>query len=475
MQRFESLVQSIGGIIIELDPHTFGVTFVSRAAERILGYPLERWLDEPNFWEDLLHPEDRATVLEAKRRAVAARAGGNFEYRMIAADGRVVWLRDVMTLRVTRGGAERLCGVQVDITERKRAEEGLRRQKEILQNIFDHIPVMVSFFDEEGRLVLANREWERVGGLTLEEVRERDVDVIAEGYPDSRERQRVLDFIAESSGEWEDFRTRMRDGRVIDTSWAAVRLSDGTRLTIGQDVTERKRAEAQLRANAERLRALSASLATAREEEATRIAREIHDELGGALTGLRWDLESLARDFSDPSKSPRPEVARERLEAMLRQTDATVGALRRITQELRPSVLDDLGLAAALEWQAQQFQTRTGIECNCDCPLEDLDLTEAQATAVFRIFQESLTNILRHARADRVDISMRLESGKFVLTVRDNGRGITEQQRAGQNTLGLLGMRERARLVGGEVEIEGVKGRGTTVTVRLPVRDEAEE
>lgn len=349
--------------------------------------------------------------------------------------------------------------------------EELKRQKEILQKIFDHIPVMVSFFDERGRMKLANREWERLRGITFAEVHERDVDVLAEAYPDPQERQRALDFIAESSGQWEDFRARMPDGREVHTSWAAVRLSDGTRITIGRDVTERKRTEAQLRANAERLRALSAGLTKAREDEAARIAREIHDELGGALTGLHWDIESLARDFSDPSKSPRPEAVREKLAAMLRLTDTTIGGLRRITQELRPSVLDDLGLAEALEWQAQQFQNRTGIECHCDCSLDDLELTGAQTTAVFRIFQETLTNVLRHARADRVDVSMKRRGVELVLTVWDNGRGITEEEQAGQKSLGLLGMRERAHLVGGSFEIEGVEGVGTTVTVRLPLRD----
>jgi signal transduction histidine kinase len=149
----------------------------------------------------------------------------------------------------------------------------------------------------------------------------------------------------------------------------------------------------------------------------------------------------------------------------------SVSTLRRIASELRPSVLDDLGLAPAIEWQAQQFQTRTGIMCDCDCDadLENIQLSPEQSTAVFRIFQEALTNVLRHARATRVDIKLKADDGFFVLSVKDNGRGISDSEKSEQQSLGLLGMRERAHLIGGEVSITRAEGRGTVVTLRVPV------
>ncbi|HLR06956.1 MAG TPA: sensor histidine kinase, partial [Pyrinomonadaceae bacterium] len=162
------------------------------------------------------------------------------------------------------------------------------------------------------------------------------------------------------------------------------------------------------------------------------------------------------------------QVLRERIEAMLRLTETTISAVRRISSELRPSVLDDLGLAAAIEWQAQQFQARTGIICHCDYSLEDVDLDQEQSTAIFRIFQEALTNILRHAQATRVEIVMKEEAGEFVLTVSDNGRGITEDDKSRLQSLGLLGMRERADLIGAEIDVAGVEAQGTVVTVRVP-------
>jgi PAS domain S-box-containing protein len=229
---------------------------------------------------------------------------------------------------------------------------------------------------------------------------------------------------------------------------------------IAEDITERRHAEEKLRATSEQLRALSYRLQSVREEEGIRIAREIHDELGGALTLLRWDLDGLAKMVPD---------LREKIAAMLALTDTTIENVRRIASELRPSVLDLVGGVEAIQWHGREFQERTGIVVHCDAPLDAVPLNQEQSTAAFRIFQEALTNILRHAQATRVDVTMAKEAGAFVLTITDNGVGITEDQKAAQSSIGLLGMQERAHLVGGEVEITGIEGGGTTVRVRLPV------
>ena len=155
--------------------------------------------------------------------------------------------------------------------------------------------------------------------------------------------------------------------------------------------------------------------------------------------------------------------------------ETTIHSLRRISSELRPTLLDDLGLVAAIEWQAQQFESHTGIICQCDCFLDNGDLTQDQATALFRIVQEAMTNVLRHAQASQVNIALEEEAGEFVLRVRDDGRGITEEERTGLRSLGLMGMRERAHLIGGTVEITGVAGKGTVLTVRVPLRVAVEE
>jgi signal transduction histidine kinase len=225
----------------------------------------------------------------------------------------------------------------------------------------------------------------------------------------------------------------------------------------------------------EQLRALSARLISAREEEDARIARELHDELGSALSSLKWDLEEVFELISKAGEQPPLPTARERLEAMMRFTEATITTVGRITSEMRPLVLDDLGLVEAIEWQAQQFQERTRITCHCEVRLDAVDLTREQSTAVFRISQEALTNILRHAQARMVHIVVEEKAGVFVLTISDDGRGITEEAKSGSSSLGLLGMQERARLAGGNVVVTGAHGEGTTVIVRIPISGQADD
>jgi signal transduction histidine kinase len=236
---------------------------------------------------------------------------------------------------------------------------------------------------------------------------------------------------------------------------------------LRKEIIERKQAEEKLNTTTKQLRALSASVQSGREVEGTRIAREIHDELGGALTSLKWDLESLDKVISESSDQPQLQVLREKIEAMLRLSETTISAVRRIASELRPSVLDDLGLAEAIEWQARKFRARTGIICYCEWSVGTIELNKEQSTAVFRIFQEALTNILHHAEATRVDITLKEEADEFVLKVSDNGRGIAEGDKSRPQSLGILGMQERAYLIGGDFDITGVAGQGTVVTVRV--------
>ena len=245
------------------------------------------------------------------------------------------------------------------------------------------------------------------------------------------------------------------------------RLYDQVRRYAGemeQRVAEREQAEAQLRGSHEQLRNLAARLQSVREEERTNIAREIHDELGQALTGLKMDLAWMSNRLPEEQQ-----VLQEKSASMLRLIDTTIQSVRKISTALRPGILDDLGLTAAIEWQAQDFQTRTGVRCDFITEREDLHLDRDRATAVFRIFQETLTNVARHARASEVIISLTEQSGTLVLEVRDNGRGVTERELADPQSLGLLGMRERALVFGGEVSISGAPGAGTTVTARIPL------
>ena len=230
-----------------------------------------------------------------------------------------------------------------------------------------------------------------------------------------------------------------------------------------------KESEEVFRTLAENVRALSARMQSTREEEGTRIAREIHDELGGVLTGIKWDLEGIESKLEIQDGNAPIQDIRKHLKAITSQIESTIITVRRISSELRPGVLDDLGLVAAIEWQAQQFHKRTGLQVHWETSLDTADVSRDGATAVFRIFQEVLTNVLRHSRANNISVKLEQKGKQLELEVTDDGRGITEEEQRNTVSLGILGMKERALLVGGEVRITGSKGKGTTVVVTIPL------
>ncbi len=231
---------------------------------------------------------------------------------------------------------------------------------------------------------------------------------------------------------------------------------------------ERRRAEVDLRHSRDQLRALAARLQSVREEERKRITRDIHDELGQALTGFKMDLAWIRNRLQSDEASARRAVI-EKVAGMGELIDATAGTIRKLCAELRPGILDDLGLGAAIEWQAREFEKRTGIQCVARLNATDLPLGSEQATAVFRIFQEVLTNVARHAQATEVKVLLESNDTRIVLKVADNGRGIRENELAGSRSLGLLGMRERALIIGAALDVAGVPDKGTTVSLTLPL------
>ena len=220
---------------------------------------------------------------------------------------------------------------------------------------------------------------------------------------------------------------------------------------------------AQLAESEGKLRALASHLISVREEERAHIAREIHDELGQVLTGLKMEVAWLAKRLNDDQKP-----LLEKTETMGQLIDSTVQTVRKISTGLRPEVLDEMGLVAAIGWQAKEFQKRTGIRCRLSLPAEIGQLERELSTTMFRVFQEILTNVARHSRATRVDVDLKNQQKNLVLEVADNGVGITNGEHNGRRSLGLLGMQERALRVGGEVNIGSTPGHGTRVVVTIP-------
>ncbi len=449
------------------------VDFLNQRWLDYTGLTLEQYVNNPT---GPMHPEDIPHVMENWRRVMASPRSYEQELRLRRADGEYRWfLVRTVPLLDEEGRTVKWYGTSTDIEDLKRAEEKLKRSESQLADAQRIAQIGSWDLDLRTGVINWSDELYRIFGLQRGEINVRS-DVISFVHPEDRALlQETFDRVTRSREPYEIvYRIRRPDGdeRIVRSHGSVANDEEGSPLRMFgaiQDVTNLKHAEDNLKATSEQLRALSARLQSAREEEGIRIAREIHDELGGTLTSLRWELEGVKKTVCEPERELPIDDLKEKLTGMLGLTDTMINVVRRIASDLRPVVLDVLGLEEAIEWQAQQFQERTGIVVHCESAGTPLDLDPAQSTAVFRIFQEALTNVLRHARATRVDVTIVEDTGVFVLVIGDNGRGITGNERFGEWSIGLLGMRERAHLIGGEIEVNGVEGEGTTVTVRLPI------
>jgi PAS domain S-box-containing protein len=348
--RFRQLVESIHAIVWRRDAKTMNFSFVSHQAEKILGYPTKEWIENPKFWEEHIHAEDRDATIAFGNEQAEKHQNHEFDYRMIAADGRIVSMRNFVRVMIENNEPKELIGVMIDLTERKKAEDDLKQSRE-------------------------------------------------------------------------------------------------------------------------RLRALSAHLQFVREQERIKIAREVHDDLGQVLSALRMELSLLNQNLLESSETaPRQRILKE-LSTMSHLVDDTIRSVRRIITELRPEVLDHLDLSSALEWQIQEFRARTGIKTSFQSNLVESPLNQEGVTAIFRILQETLTNVYRHAQSKSVQVKLIEDQDSIILEVRDNGKGITDEDSRKSGSFGILGMKERVLLLGGTLSMEGGPGKGTTVRVAIPLSE----
>lgn len=331
----------------------------------------------------------------------------------------------------------------------------------------------------ERNVALGILEWsgatERILGWPVSEMNRSERWFFAQIHPDDLPllNEGLAPADENSTLQQVEYRFLHRDGTYIWLSDRAVlsrnQAGDVTRITgILRDITERKNAEETLRQNEQLLRSLTARLDRLREEERTRISREIHDELGQSLTAMKMDLRWLEKKLQLELPPGKVEALAERILDACSLCDQTITSVQRIAAELRPGVLDRLGLSTALGYEAKRFTQRTGIPCEVTLPENPAPEDPVLSTTVFRIFQEALTNVARHAGAKKVDVFMSVDRQQLRLTVSDDGVGIPSEKLRGMTSLGLLGMHERAARLGGDVSFSNGHPYGTTITIRLP-------
>jgi two-component system, NarL family, sensor histidine kinase UhpB len=365
----------------------------------------------------------------------------------------------------SEGGMRRYFAALVrDLSEENRLRDELGRFNERIRSVFELAPVAIWIARQE-RIVFANRAAERLFGSDRPIVGQELYDLL---LPNSHAELR-LQVARALAGEPEvalvHGHIARHDGsaREVEIALAALPDHGGTTVQlVVSDVTQRRREAAELRHSRESLRRLSTSVVEAREEERRRIARELHDELGQRLTALKMDLSSLQQLGGRASRH-------ERVEGMLAMLDDTLASVRRISSDLRPMMLDDLGLNAAIEWLARDASRRLGIEVTVQLAENEEPVDDRVATAVFRMVQEALTNVARHARATHAQIALRRHDGELELTVEDNGMGFPQRALQRDGSFGLMGMRERASMLGGRLEFDNPPGKGARLRVRLPL------
>lgn len=351
---------------------------------------------------------------------------------------------------------------------RRRMEKALRESEERYRDLYENAPDMCHSVNRDGMVIYCNDTEARMLGYEKEEIigkpitnffTEKSKEIYAKEFPTLKDKKVHLGL------EREFVR---KDGSVLTTSLNIFTETDErgelklTR-TIARDITERKRLQ-ELKESQEQLRSYSTHLENIREEEKKRIAREIHDQLGHALTTLSLDLSWICKRLPDDIRT-----LVERTQAMSSLIESTIESVQRISAELVPGVLDHLGLVEAIKWQAEEFRKRTKLEFEISTNPETIKLDYDKALAVFRVFQEALTNIVRHAEARRVEVSVTAANSRLSLEVKDDGIGITENQIAHPGSIGIVGMKERVLHLGGEISFNSAPNKGTIVSLHIPL------
>jgi PAS domain S-box-containing protein len=464
---------------------------VNLALCEALGYTQEELASRT--FVDITHPDDVGKDKELADKLFRGEIPSyRLEKRFRTKDGQLAWL-DLSAFVIRDEHGETICGFAMveNITDRKRSEEALRLSEERYRSFIVNSSEAIWRFEIEQPIATGSPVDAQIEALYKYSYLAECNDAMARLYGHDRAEEMIGTNLGKlisisNPANLASVRTFVTNGyRLHNTNANLTDPLVGEKVfsstVIGivvnnfllrfwgvqRDETEKRRAEDQIQHSRKQLRLLAAHLQTLRETERSNMAREMHDSLGNSLTSLKLDLTRISRQLTNPlDDQTRAEIV-ERLGSASDLLDQTLDQVKAISTELRPGVLDKFGLAAAIEWQCQEFERRTGISCTSDLPGAALLLIPDQSIALFRILQEALTNVARHAGAQHVKITLGLADGDVRLTVEDDGRGILNEEIAAPDSLGLLGMRERMEILGGQFTIAGQPGR-TELTAQVP-------
>jgi PAS domain S-box-containing protein len=386
-------------------------------------------------------------------------------------NGRKGWFEFSNSFLTLPDGNRITLSIVKDITERKKSEIELRDSESKYKMLFNNAndAVFVTQLSDEksyGDFIEVNEVACKRLGYTKDEFLQLSPSAIISQKSINDFNYNMTKLMKESHVVY-DLVHRAKDKKLIPVeinSHLFLYNGKSTILSIARDITERKQAEEKLRRTSKLLRELAKHLQSVREEERTMIAQEIHDELGQVLTALKIQVSLLANKLNSDQ-----EPLKQKINSLSDMIDASVESVQKISAKLRPGILDELGLIAAIEWQTEEFEKLTNVKCSLVLPKEELNLEKEKSTAIFRILQEALTNIARHSQASKAQVSLLKFQSNIFLEIQDDGKGITQEQIKDFKSLGIHGMEERAMVFGGLVYIEGTAGKGTKVKVEIPI------
>ncbi|MFM6925021.1 MAG: PAS domain S-box protein [Ferruginibacter sp.] len=468
--RFKTLTRTAPVGIFETDANGL-TTYVNETWMQYSGMRFEEAMG--NGWLNAVHPDDRDWLQKSWYSKTEMKSESFSEYRIVDKEGKIRWLNGrAVPVFNNEGLVSGYIGITLDVTEKKISEQRIINSEESKRLILNSALDAIIIVDSASKIIFWNPQAENIFGWKADEVIGKSLveTIIPAEYKDAHQRG-MQHYLQTGEGP---ILNRLIEVTAcdkagilfpIELSILPVEQETGRSFcAFIRNITERKQAESSLKESSKQLRELSRHLQRVREEERLRIAREIHDELGQQLTGLKMDIAWLMRKTGQEDA-----VIKDKFDNALLLVDNTVRSIRRISTELRPSVLDDLGLNAALEWQVGELGRRMVVEIEYGNSFDDTNIHPDISIGIFRILQESLTNIVRHASAKKVKVNIAQQDHTIRLTIEDDGIGFDTQAKKDQLTFGLIGIKERTSMLQGECAIYSQPGLGTRIEVCIPL------